>query len=261
VRPCHTPHDLQALLGEVARDRGRIGAEQAADLGGDEREDHLRRRARRHRGRDPPQGRVLLGQPALVALEPGGVAGQPGEPGAAGEDDRPDDGEERYDDEQLAHEVALHRLAVVEQRRCVHGGGRRPVADEGPWRKEHRGVHDDDPDRRVRRRRRAAGQRLQHRDGHDHEAGRDVEEQARCTLPADEQQQRRAPPARERRGDDDRPDGLDPLARHRERHDQRDRAAEPDRAADPPGERALIGRRQPLGSVRRYISCQLPHDV
>ena len=132
-----------------ADDGGAVGAQQAPGVERHEREDARGRRAGGDRGRHAPQRGLLLGHAPLGGLELARPAGGAGQQLAPGHDDAADEAVDRHDDDELAREVALYRVAVVE-RAGAHGRRRRPASRRAPGAGGRR---------RPRRRRRTTGSR------------------------------------------------------------------------------------------------------
>ena len=147
VRPAAEDGDAVGVL--EADDGGAVGAQQAPGVQRDEREDAGRRRAGGDRGRHAPQRGLLLGHPALLGLELARPAGGAGQQLAPGHDHAADEAVDRHDDDELAREVALDGVRVVEEGQRVHDPARQPVGQRLARRVEER----------ARRRRRTTGSR------------------------------------------------------------------------------------------------------
>ena len=97
------------------------------------------------RRRHAPQRGLLLGHPALLCLELARAPQCAAQELAAGDDDAADQAVDRHHDDEVACEVALDGVGVVEQRQRVHDSARQPVGQRLPRRGEERRVDDDQP--------------------------------------------------------------------------------------------------------------------
>ena len=180
-----------------ADDGGTVGAQQVPGVERDEREDACGRRTGGDRGRHAPQRGLLLGHAALGGLELARPAGGAGQQLAPGHDDAADQEVDGHDDDELAREVVVQGMAVVDEGQRVDGPAGQPVGDGLARRVEERGVDHDQPQVVERRRVGApggAGERGHDREGQD---GGDVRQAHRRVRPRNPGQHQGAPDHRE----------------------------------------------------------------